>query len=158
MDAIDAGDVDRAVAAYPGPVLPASDAPGVADLRLEVHAMLRALVLSADRLSVLRAWVAGAGRDDRAAWRSLARAREAGAAAVAPAWARSRGRDRGFGAGVDRAPARSGRCGGAVRVVGTAPGGQNLPAPVPSGPRVGESDRCHNHTPPSVGIARAGGA
>ena len=98
MDAIDAGDAVRAVSAYPGPVLPASDAPGVADLRLEVHAMLRALVLSTDRLPVLRAWVAGAGRDDLAAWRSLARSREADAATVAAAEARCRVLDHRFGA------------------------------------------------------------
>ena len=61
-------------------------------------AMLRALVLSADRLSVLRAWVAGAGRDDLAAWRSLARSREADAATVAAAEARCRVLDHRFGA------------------------------------------------------------
>ena len=98
IDAIDVGDVDRAVAAYPGPVLPYSDAPGVADLRLEVHAMLRALVLSADRVSVLRAWVAGAGRDDLAAWRSLAHSRAADAPTVAAAQARCRVLDQRFGA------------------------------------------------------------
>lgn len=98
VDAIDAGDVVRAVASYPGPVLPASDSPGVADLRLEVHAMLRALVLSADSLSVLRAWVGGAGRDDLAAWRSLARSRHADASTVAAAEARCRVLDHRFGA------------------------------------------------------------
>lgn len=98
VDAIDAGDVARAVSAYPGPVLPASDAPGVAELRLEVHAMLRALVLSSDRLSVLRAWVSGAGRDDIAAWRSLSRSREADVATVAAAEARCRVLDHRFGA------------------------------------------------------------
>lgn len=97
-DAIEEGDVDRAVSAYPGPLLPASDAPGIADLRLEIHAMLRALVLSADRVSVLRAWVAGAGRDDLAAWRSLSRARGADAATVAAAEARCRVLDQRFGA------------------------------------------------------------
>lgn len=98
VDAIEAGDVDRAVSAYPGPVLPASDAPGIADLRLEIHAMLRALVLSADRVSVLRAWVAGAGRDDLAAWRSLSGARGADVATVAAAEARCRVLDQRFGA------------------------------------------------------------
>ncbi len=98
VDAIDAGDVDRAVSAYPGPLLPTSDAPGIADLRLEIHAMLRALVLSADRVSVLRSWVAGAGRGDIAAWRSLSRVRGADAATVAAAEARCRVLDQQFGA------------------------------------------------------------
>lgn len=98
VDAIDAGDAARAVAAYPGLVLPTSDAPGIADLRLEIHAMLRALVLSSDSLPVLRGWVAGAGRNDLAAWRSLARSREADAATVAAAEARCRVLDQRFGA------------------------------------------------------------
>ena len=67
-------------------------------VRLEIHAMLRALVLSSDSLPVLRAWVAGAGRDDLAAWRSLARSREADAATVAAAEARCRVLDHRFGA------------------------------------------------------------
>lgn len=97
-DALDSGDVMKAVASYPGPILPASDAPGVADLRLELHSMVRAAVLSADRLPVLRAWVAGAGREDLAAWRSLARSRYADASTIAAAEARCRVLDQRFGA------------------------------------------------------------
>lgn len=98
LDAVGDGDVARAVGAYPGAVLPASDAPGIADLRLEVHSMVRALVLSSDSLSALRTWVAGAGRDDLAAWRGLARCRGADAATVAAAQARCRVLDQRFGA------------------------------------------------------------
>ena len=47
-DAVDRHDIDAAVAAYPGPLLPTSDAPGVIDLREELHARVRAAALSAD--------------------------------------------------------------------------------------------------------------
>jgi hypothetical protein len=67
-------DVTAAVGAYPGPVLPASDAPGIADLREELHARVRGAVLSAGSVEALRSWVAGPGHDDPQAWRSLAAA------------------------------------------------------------------------------------
>ena len=44
------------------------------------------------------AWVAGAGREDLAAWRSLARSRYADASTVAAAEARCRVLDQRFGA------------------------------------------------------------
>ena len=65
-------DVAAAVAAYPGPILPASDAPGVVALRDELHARLRAAVLSGESLGALRAWVDGPGREDSEAWGALA--------------------------------------------------------------------------------------
>ncbi|MBS7546867.1 MULTISPECIES: helix-turn-helix domain-containing protein [Dietzia] len=64
-------DVDAAVAAYPGPLLPTSDAPGVADLREELHARVRAAALGAGSVRALRAWTAGPGREDPDAWRAL---------------------------------------------------------------------------------------
>lgn len=64
-------DVDAAVAAYPGPLLPASDAPGVADLREELHARVRAAALGAGSAPALRAWTAGPGREDPEAWHAL---------------------------------------------------------------------------------------
>ncbi|MCT1638383.1 GAF domain-containing protein [Dietzia cinnamea] len=64
-------DVDAAVAAYPGPLLPASDAPGVADLRDELHARVRAAALAAGTAPALRAWTAGPGREDPEAWHAL---------------------------------------------------------------------------------------
>lgn len=98
VDALGAGDVAGAVAAYPGPVLPSSEAPGVVDRRLEVHSMVRAAVLSSDRVADLRAWVAGAGREDLAAWRRLSRPGAADAPTVAAARARCRILDHRYGA------------------------------------------------------------
>ena len=65
-------DVATAVAAYPGPLLPTSDAPGVVDLREELHARVRAAVLAGGSVEALRDWVAGPGHQDAAAWRMLA--------------------------------------------------------------------------------------
>lgn len=76
-------DVVAAVAAYPGPLLPASDAPGVAALREELHARVRGAVLSSGSVDALRSWAAGPGRDDDEVWRAL------GAEPDAPAAARS---------------------------------------------------------------------
>lgn len=64
-------DVSAAVAAYRGPLLPASDAPGVVELREGLHARVRAAVLAAGSTGDLRDWVAGPGRDDPEAWRAL---------------------------------------------------------------------------------------
>lgn len=67
-------DVSAAVAAYRGPLLPYSDAPGVVELREELHARLRAAVLAGGSTSALQGWVEGPGRDDPQAWRALAAA------------------------------------------------------------------------------------
>ncbi|UVE94239.1 GAF domain-containing protein [Dietzia sp. B32] len=64
-------DVAAAVAAYPGPLLPGSDAPGVVDLREELHARVRAAALAAGSAQALRNWVAGPGREDPDGWRVL---------------------------------------------------------------------------------------
>ncbi|MGN0101490.1 MAG: GAF domain-containing protein [Dietzia sp.] len=64
-------DVEAAVAAYTGPLLPTSDAPGVVDLREELHARVRAAALTAGSAPALRAWTAGPGREDPEAWRAL---------------------------------------------------------------------------------------
>ena len=73
VSALLATDVGEAVRAYPGPLLPASDAPGVVDLRDELHARVRAAVLGGGSTSDLRTWTAGPGRDDPDAWNALAR-------------------------------------------------------------------------------------
>lgn len=65
-------DVAGAVAAYRGPLLPASDSPGVTELREELHARVRAAALSSGSAEVLRGWVEGPGRDDAEAWSALA--------------------------------------------------------------------------------------
>lgn len=66
-------DVGAAVKGYPGPLLPGSDAPGVVELRHELHARVRAAVLAGGSVANLRAWVNGPGRDDADAWSILAR-------------------------------------------------------------------------------------
>ncbi|MGB2569375.1 GAF domain-containing protein [Micromonospora citrea] len=74
------GDVPGALGAYPGSLLPASDAPGVVRLRRLVDGQLRAAVLAAADPALLAAWTATpAGRDDLAAWQAMARALPAGA-------------------------------------------------------------------------------
>ncbi|MFP3713051.1 transcriptional regulator [Puerhibacterium sp. TATVAM-FAB25] len=72
--ALAAGDVGRALAAYPGPLLPRSVAPGVERLRAELAAELRAAVLASREVGVLQAWVrTDDGADDHEAWARLAR-------------------------------------------------------------------------------------
>lgn len=71
VSALVADDVAAAVAAYRGPLLPASDAPGVVELRDELHARVRAAVLSSGAAGALKAWVDGPGREDSSAWCAL---------------------------------------------------------------------------------------
>lgn len=93
VDALLRANVAAAVGAYRGPLLPTSDAPGVVDLREELHARVRAAVLSGlgagpagtgsigagsiGAADSLRAWVSGVGHDDDEAWRLLAAAPDA---------------------------------------------------------------------------------
>ncbi|ADG80627.1 GAF domain-containing protein [Tsukamurella paurometabola] len=72
--AVREGRVADALAAYPGPLLPQSVAPGVARLRTELSEALRAAVLATRDLGLLRRWLdLPEGRDDRAAWEVLHR-------------------------------------------------------------------------------------
>lgn len=91
-------DPAAAVAAYRGPLLPASDAPGVVDLREELHARVRAAALAGTSVDALRAWVSGPGRDDAEAWRVLAGTPGAPAAARTSAAAVQRVLDQRLGA------------------------------------------------------------
>ncbi|MEU4479306.1 GAF domain-containing protein [Micromonospora sp. NPDC023966] len=85
------GDPAGALRAYPGPLLPGSDAPGVARLRRLVDGQLRAAVLAAADPVLLTAWTATpAGADDLTAWQALARALPAGAPRRPLALARAR--------------------------------------------------------------------
>lgn len=69
-DHIRAGRLRAAVAAYRGPILPASTAPGIADLRNDLHLTLRsALLASADADALLSFADTGYGRDDFEVWR-----------------------------------------------------------------------------------------
>ncbi|MEU4369029.1 GAF domain-containing protein [Micromonospora chersina] len=85
------GDPAGALRAYPGPLLPGSDAPGVARLRRRVDGQLRAAVLAAADPALLTAWTATpAGADDLTAWQALARALPPGAPRRPLALARAR--------------------------------------------------------------------
>jgi GAF domain len=72
LDALQAGDVDRALTHYTGELLPQSVSPGIARLRTELSASLRGAVLSSGNLALLRRWLdLPEGRDDRDCWRVL---------------------------------------------------------------------------------------
>lgn len=63
------GDVVAALRAYRGPLLPASHAPGVVELRTDLHAQVRAAVLASGRSDLLSEWTHAAwGADDLEAW------------------------------------------------------------------------------------------
>ncbi|WP_375424160.1 GAF domain-containing protein [uncultured Friedmanniella sp.] len=65
------GRVRQAVAAYRGPVLPASTAPGVERLRDELHQLLRSALLGAGDPDALLSFADTAhGRDDSEVWRA----------------------------------------------------------------------------------------
>ncbi|MFG1655235.1 GAF domain-containing protein [Micromonospora chersina] len=88
---LEQGDPAGALRAYPGPLLPGSDAPGVARLRRLVDGQLRAAVLAAADPALLTAWTATpTGADDLTAWQALARALPPGAPRRPLALARAR--------------------------------------------------------------------
>jgi hypothetical protein len=69
---LERGEVLDAVKAYRGPLLPASDAPGIAAARRRIDAEVRACALADDDAATLYAWAcAPAGRDDLRAHRRL---------------------------------------------------------------------------------------
>jgi hypothetical protein len=73
LDLLADGRVGEAVAAYPGPLLPNSGAPAIADYRSMLEEQLRAEVLASADAKALRRWVSAAwGANDAAAWRVLA--------------------------------------------------------------------------------------
>ncbi|WP_137724957.1 GAF domain-containing protein [Prescottella subtropica] len=66
---LDRGDTASALRLYGGPVLAASDAPGVADIREGLASRVRVTVLRGGDTELLAAWTASVhGRDDIAAW------------------------------------------------------------------------------------------
>jgi hypothetical protein len=84
------GRVGEALAAYPGPLLPASEAPAIVDYRAMLEQQLRAEVLASGDAMVLRRWVSAAwGADDVAAWQALARQLPGGSPQRAAAAARA---------------------------------------------------------------------
>jgi hypothetical protein len=67
-----AGDVREAAEEYPGPLLPGSEAPGVAREREHLDGWLRQAVMTADDPEALWAWVhCASGEDDLGAWKRL---------------------------------------------------------------------------------------
>ena len=67
-----AGQVRAAAEAYAGPLLPASDAPGVVREREHLDAWLRQAVMTAEAPDALWAWVhSPSGEDDLGAWKRL---------------------------------------------------------------------------------------
>jgi len=90
FDALDDGDVESALARYPGPLLTQSVSPAIARLRTQLSATLRCAVLAESaqgRPDLLRRWLElPEGRDDRDGWQELRDS--AGLNAVARAQAR----------------------------------------------------------------------
>ncbi|WP_262064397.1 GAF domain-containing protein [Streptomyces sp. STR69] len=88
------GRVVQALARYPGPPLPRSDAPVVVEQRRCLEQQLRGAVLGSGDPALLRRWVdADWGADDTAAWSALARTLPGGSPQRAAAAARARGLD-----------------------------------------------------------------
>lgn len=71
--ALERGDVAGAVRAYPGPLLPTSDAPAVVERRRRLEVEMRSAVLAATDPAVLQTYASDAGFDDLAVWERLAR-------------------------------------------------------------------------------------
>ncbi|AOW92048.1 transcriptional regulator [Rhodococcus sp. WMMA185] len=68
-DALDRGQLASALEAYPGPVLPGSEAPGVADLRDELRTRVQAALLREGDQRLLARWTTSVhGRQDHAVW------------------------------------------------------------------------------------------
>ncbi|QGQ20627.1 GAF domain-containing protein [Cellulomonas sp. JZ18] len=81
-DALAVGDVSGALAAYPGPVLPRSSAPGVQRVRDALVGWLRASTLASRDVDLVARWTGGdEGADDWEAWQTLARIAPIGSAA-----------------------------------------------------------------------------
>ncbi|MHC3472696.1 GAF domain-containing protein [Streptomyces sp. 7R007] len=90
-DLLAEGRVASALAHYPGPLLPRSDAPAVVEHRRCLEQQLRGAVLGSGDAGLLRRWVdAGWGGDDAPAWSALARTLPGGSPQRAAAAARAR--------------------------------------------------------------------
>jgi transcriptional regulator of acetoin/glycerol metabolism len=89
FDALDAGDVESALARYQGPLLPQSASPAIARLRTQLSAALRGVVLAESgrgRIDLLRRWLdLPEGRDDREGWQVLSDSADVGPLARAQA-------------------------------------------------------------------------
>jgi hypothetical protein len=71
LAALRGNDVPAALAAYGGPLLPSSDAPGVVEQRDWLDTQLRSAVLASSDPDLVRAWAERAGFDDLQVWERL---------------------------------------------------------------------------------------
>ncbi|MGW6687255.1 GAF domain-containing protein [Streptomyces sp. NPDC054961] len=105
------GAVSAALARYPGPLLPASTAPGIVRLRRRIEDQARAAVIGRADAGLLTDWVCSPwGADDPEVWRALAAALPAGDRTAALARARSLDAElggRGHGAASSSGPSRT---------------------------------------------------
>ncbi|GAB3577882.1 helix-turn-helix domain-containing protein [Calidifontibacter terrae] len=73
LDRLETGDVEGALRAYSGPLLPHSTAPAIAELRESVHEAVSAGVRAAGRADLLSTWTRQPwGAQDARAWKALA--------------------------------------------------------------------------------------
>lgn len=73
LDRLESGDVQGALRAYSGPLLPRSTAPAIAELRDTIHQAVSAGVRSAGRADLLSSWTRQPwGAQDALAWEALA--------------------------------------------------------------------------------------
>jgi transcriptional regulator of acetoin/glycerol metabolism len=84
------GDTAAALAAYPGPLLPSSEAPAVVAHRRWLETQLRSAVLASGSPDVLSRWAERFGFDDLQVWERLTAALPAGSARRAGAAAHTR--------------------------------------------------------------------
>ena len=97
-DALDRGDVERAINLYRGPVLPASDAPGVVRVRSDLRERMRAALLRGGDPKLLARWIqTPEGRDDTDVWAVYRSALDPKSSVFAQATARIRLLDRELG-------------------------------------------------------------
>lgn len=86
LDALQAGEVSTALDHYRGALLPRSMSPGIARLRTELSATMRAAVIATGDIGLLRRWLdLPEGRDDRDGWRLLHNTSEVGSVSRAQA-------------------------------------------------------------------------
>jgi hypothetical protein len=79
---LERGHVTKALAAYAGPLLPTSDAPGIVQLRRLIDGQLRTAVLASCDRALLQAWVHSPwGADDLQMWEAYATVLPAGSPA-----------------------------------------------------------------------------
>ncbi|WP_206337438.1 helix-turn-helix domain-containing protein [Streptomyces sp. Z26] len=97
-EALDAADPGAALAAYRGPLLPLSEAPGIVRLRRALEDRLRHRLLSAPRADLLETWVHSVwGEDDLEVWEALLATRPGHDPLRAPTVARVRALRRAYG-------------------------------------------------------------